>query len=357
MTMELFLPLGTPIGNCRTIALLGRGAHSEVYLTADEHGCFGAVKAYRPEFYSKDSLQGFCAVASSASRLTGSPATELVGGLDYPCVKMPLLPGHSLESLLGNRREVYWWLAEQIFYAVAAQLALAHEKGIVHGSLRPSNIFVVFGRRGLDSVRISDFGSYHLCRDSEVTAADSTLQYMSPEGEPSSAGDMYALGAIVFRLLIGRPPPLASRGVKEARVALGQVAIGAPSLRDSILGLLSPEISQRPRAADIAALTLEEGEKTTVVQTSSRRKVPASELAPPAFESRTQLLPVSPVAPVEVGEATQMVPVPTGEEGGFTVVTSVQRAPKQGVEARLLLLNVSLVAIVVVALIVLAVVS
>ncbi|MGB1016619.1 MAG: hypothetical protein ACPG4T_20950, partial [Nannocystaceae bacterium] len=139
--------------------------------------------------------------------------------------------------------------------------------------------------------------------------------------------------------------------------ALGQIAVGAPSLRKSILGLLSPEISQRPRAIDFTALPLEECEKTTVVQTTVSRNVPPGELVPPTLESRTQLLTLSPSTPEKVGESTQVVPVPSGEEEGYTVVTSVQRAPKLGVEAKLLLLNVSLVVIVVIALIVLAVVS
>lgn len=99
--------------------------------------------------------------------------------------------------------------------ALAEILEVAHRHGVVHGALKPNNIFLVPGQDGKIAVQICDFGMMNLLnlitRTTEPTAFGfGDAPYMSPQqvwAEPDSpACDRYAMGVIAFYALTGNHP-------------------------------------------------------------------------------------------------------------------------------------------------------
>ncbi len=117
------------------------------------------------------------------------------------------------EQLAVAPAESHWprlcarWAAD-----LARGLAAAHERGLVHRDVKPSNVFVCRSGRAV----LLDFGIAARSRDERLTATQTTLGtpwYMAPEqvrqGGLSTAEptlDIYGLGAMLYHLLAGRPP-------------------------------------------------------------------------------------------------------------------------------------------------------
>jgi serine/threonine-protein kinase len=124
--------------------------------------------------------------------------------------------GNLSEKLYGNPLPVQ--LAAQLVETVARAVHAAHDRGIVHRDLKPSNVLLTAD----GTPKIADFGlAKYLESGSESPAAAGATQtgsilgspsYMAPEQaagkirEIGPATDVYALGAILYELLTGRPP-------------------------------------------------------------------------------------------------------------------------------------------------------
>src|SRR5678815_1284867 len=121
---------------------------------------------------------------------------------------MELLQGRSLGQAISEGTFGEGAVA-RIGSLVAEGLAAAHAKGIVHRDLKPDNIFLTG-----DQVKVLDFGIAKVMQSSSSTKTGSLLgtpQYMAPEQAKGSKHvgphtDVYALGAILFEMLTGRPP-------------------------------------------------------------------------------------------------------------------------------------------------------
>jgi len=129
---------------------------------------------------------------------------------------MEYLEGMDLAEVLARETKVPVERMVRIATQACRALAAAHEVGIVHRDLKPENIFLTH-REGLpDFVKILDFGvaiSAEMVPSDRLTRpgmAMGTPEYMAPEqaaGKPADARvDIYALGAIMYEALCGRPP-------------------------------------------------------------------------------------------------------------------------------------------------------
>ncbi len=94
---------------------------------------------------------------------------------------------------------------------MAEGLEAAHEKGITHRDIKPDNVMLMAGSRGL--VKLMDFGLAQLAGSSKFTREGTTLGtpiYMSPEqalGEPTDRrSDVWGLGVVLYEMVAGRPP-------------------------------------------------------------------------------------------------------------------------------------------------------
>jgi serine/threonine-protein kinase len=127
---------------------------------------------------------------------------------------------------------------------IAAALAAAHEKNVIHRDLKPDNIMLVPDpdpeAPGRIRVKLLDFGiakvAHEVSQSAAQTAADvvmGTPKYMSPEqcrgaGNVDDKSDVYALGIIMYEMLTGKPPFTGAAGEILAK----QIYDDAPKLQE-----------------------------------------------------------------------------------------------------------------------------
>ncbi len=125
-----------------------------------------------------------------------------------PYMVFEYLPGGSLEQRLDAPLRLPDEDTARIAAEIAAGLAHAHARGVVHRDMKPGNVlFDVEGR-----AKIADFGIARIGGVDTITKAGmvlGTAAYISPEqarGEPATpASDVYSFGVLLYRILSGRP--------------------------------------------------------------------------------------------------------------------------------------------------------
>ncbi len=136
-----------------------------------------------------------------------------------PYLVMELLDGEDLAARLARVKTIGLSQALKIAEQVASALAVAHKHKIVHRDLKPQNVFLTRSEDEGEVVKVIDFGIAKLMSTAPVTAAGQFLGsplYMSPEqvrgrsDQIDERTDVYALGAVVYEALAGRPPFQAS---------------------------------------------------------------------------------------------------------------------------------------------------
>ncbi len=139
---------------------------------------------------------------------------------DSPYMVMDFLEGETLLHTLRNR-SLSVTEALSIVDQLCNALSAAHEHGIVHRDIKPSNVFITNPGEPDPQIKLFDFGIAKPLDDTaELTSVDAvvgTVWYMAPEqamGDPiDPRTDIYALGALLYRLLAGRTPFGHLRGV------------------------------------------------------------------------------------------------------------------------------------------------
>ena len=200
-----------PLGRYQILHELGRGAIGTVY-AARSTDAVVALKTLDPALFNQPDAnfaELFLKDARSAGRLRHRNIVKIhdageAGGTVY--VAMDLLEGESLRSML-DERPLSIARAIQIFDDIACALAYAHEEGVVHRGVKPSNIIVL--RSGV--AKISDFGIGQLGEAALLSGQrGGCLSYMSPEqvrGDPvDHRCDIFSLGAVFYEMLTRRAP-------------------------------------------------------------------------------------------------------------------------------------------------------
>ena len=190
---------------------------------------------------------------------------------------MPLVSGETLRTRLARERRLLPQDAASLCADIAEALACAHGMGIVHRDVKPENVFNVGGRAVL-----ADFGIARLVEERPALASEratgelttsgmvvGTLSYMSPEqasGEMTIDGrsDLYSLGCVLYELITGAPPfvastPMAIIGKHLTEAPKPPSACGvalSPELDTFTLRLLAKSPDDRPPGAAEVARTL-----------------------------------------------------------------------------------------------------
>src|SRR5579883_1398867 len=128
-------------------------------------------------------------------------------GQRKPFFVMPFLTGRTFDDLIRNATQrLTVERVIEIMIQTCRGLQAAHENGLIHRDVKPSNIFVMED----DTVKVIDFGVAHLAGADTVTGMKGTLQYMSPEQlemKPTSpASDIFSLAVVCYEALTGRKP-------------------------------------------------------------------------------------------------------------------------------------------------------
>jgi serine/threonine-protein kinase len=203
-------------GNYELIARIAAGGMGVVY-KARQLGLerVVAIKVLPFGTFTRDEfIRRFQLEAGAAARLRHPNIVTIyeVGRADgFPFFSMEYVEGATLADLVrGGPLEP--GRAVRLVRAVAEAIHYAHQQGILHRDLKPSNVLV----DALDQPRITDFGlARNLADDSELTVSGQALgspNFMPPEQaegrhkEMTPRSDVYALGAMLYYLLTGRPP-------------------------------------------------------------------------------------------------------------------------------------------------------
>jgi eukaryotic-like serine/threonine-protein kinase len=225
----------------RLLEQLGRGGMGVVWRARDERlERDVALKVLHPWVADDPELrERFEREAAALARLEHPNVVRLYDVLEndgQTVLVMELVEGVALETLIA-RRTLDWDDARRYCGPVAAALAHAHRRGVVHRDLTPANVLV---EHGTGRIVVTDFGLARLARSSRTAPISGVLagtpEYWAPEqaagGETGPATDLYALGCILFRLLTGRMPfegeDRLATGLRRAHEPAPLLAVAAP---------------------------------------------------------------------------------------------------------------------------------
>lgn len=226
------LPEDAAIGAYKIVREIGRGGMGAVHEAERADGQFEqrvAIKVIKGGLDSEQIVQRFLNERQILARLQHPNIARLLdGGINeagQPYFVMEYIDGQSILEFC-DRQSLTIDERIQLFLQVCDAVHYAHRNLVVHRDLKPSNILVTPNGQ----VKLLDFGiAKMLATDEEVEAFVTetgvkamTPEYASPEqvkGEAiTTSTDVYALGVILFELLVGRRPYLFDRGSMQEMV-------------------------------------------------------------------------------------------------------------------------------------------
>lgn len=244
---EVLARKGTTIHNYRIVEIIGEGGMGVVY--KGEHILLNkpvAIKILHERLARRNGIhEKFLEEAQAAIQVRHPNIVDITdfGIAPDSChyFVMEYLEGESLEDVLEREAWLPLFNAVNVIRQIANALAYVHDLGLVHGDLKPENIFLISreGRRRIvrrqliddhsnpnfivepegkfDYVKLLDFGAAKYTADNtgpgtraEAGMVFGTPHYMSPEqalGDPlDGRSDIYSLGILFYELLLGDVP-------------------------------------------------------------------------------------------------------------------------------------------------------
>ncbi len=223
-------------GDYELLREIARGGMGVVYkaLQKKAHRVVALKMILSGKFADEEELRRFAAEAKAAASLDHPnivPIYDVGEHAGYHFFSMAFVDGPSLRDVLRDG-PLAPPEAARVVEAIAGGIHYAHQQGVIHRDLKPANVLLQNADRetgdGGDSdptnsrhpqvaiPKITDFGlAKQVESDSDLTATGQILgtpSYMAPEqaagtaSEIGATADVYALGAILYTLVTGRPP-------------------------------------------------------------------------------------------------------------------------------------------------------
>ncbi|MGW0797126.1 protein kinase domain-containing protein [Streptomyces sp. NPDC002692] len=240
-------------------------------------------------------------------------------GDGLPYLAMEYLDGESLRDLIEEEPQLPIPWAAAIGAQIAAGLAAAHAQGVVHRDLKPANVMLT---RGGGTVKVLDFGMGSIVDDPDQTRLTSTgvsvgtARYMAPEQcqakQVTQAADLYALGCVLYEMLVGVPPftsesayELAERHVHREP---GPVRAIRPEVPTELARLVDRLLAKDPADRPADAVTVRDALLPLAVAADGPSLVPA-------WQELDPTLPLCAAAPAPVSVPEQPATVTASGTG------------------------------------------
>ena len=316
--------LPSAIGRYHPVAQLGAGAMGTVYKAHDPLiDRMVAIKVVRTEALDQATraafLERFRLEVQAAGRCT-HPA--IVGVYDYvegagdPSIVMELVDGSSLQDILRNATARAGLQAVPVLQQVLEGLGYAHGQGVIHRDIKPANIIVTPSGQA----KIADFGIARL-NEAVLTHSGAMLgtpHYMAPEQVADEAvdrrADLFAVGAIFYEILTGRPP-FAGRTLTETiqrlsgpREADMAAVVSEPAYVGVLQRALAKDRSRRFQTADEFAAALQSATDASQATVIAPARRPPARVWDPALLQKVErqlAVHVGPMARRAVTQAAQ----------------------------------------------------
>ncbi len=273
-----------------------------VYLAHDlRHERKVALKVLKPELAAVVGAERFLAEIKTTANLTHPHILPLFdsGEADsFLFYVMPHVEGESLRGRLGREHQLPVDDAVRIATNLAEALDYAHRQGVIHRDIKPPNVLLLDGKPVLSdfgiALAVSAGGGSRL---TETGLSLGTPHYMSPEQATGDlnvgpATDIYALGCVLYEMLVGEPPHTGS----TAQAILGKIIAGTPesvtaqrkSVPTNVDAAIHRALEKLPadrflRASDFAAALADPGfASTQAVELGATRPPLAGRLLWPA---------------------------------------------------------------------------
>src|SRR4051812_36843535 len=249
-----------PVPGYEILGELGRGGMGVVYkaLQVKANRLVALKMILAGGHAGADRLERFRTEAEAVARLQHPNIVQIheVGEHNgLPFFSLEFCAGGSLEGRL-QRTPLAPRGAAALVETLARAMHAAHEKGVLHRDLKPANVLLTED----GTPKIGDFGLARKLDEAGQTASGAVLgtpSYMAPEqagGQRRATGpaaDVYALGAILYECLTGRPPFLAATPLETLLQVLREEPISpsrlAPQVPRDLEGIALKCLQKEPR--------------------------------------------------------------------------------------------------------------
>lgn len=272
---------GEQFGHYRLIRLLDSGGFADVYL--GEHMYLKtpcAIKVLQTHLFEDEQQQHFLHEARTIAHLNHP---HIIQVLDFgvedqtPFLVMSYAPHGNLRQRYPVGTRIPTATSIEYIKQIASALQFAHEQRLIHRDIKPENLLLDKN----DDLLLSDFGIAIIANSShsqEIQDIVGTVTYMAPEqirGFPQPASDQYALAALAYEWLSGKPPFDALSSVEIARMHLQVEPLSltqttpdiAPSVAEVISRALAKDYHQRFATIQQFAEALEQAYLTGIIPT------------------------------------------------------------------------------------------